>query len=206
MLFRETVAVYCENDTEHTNAVWERMQSFSTLKKVVLILTTGLWRVRSLGFCFQLTMGRKAVIPEISLNTQVPWSTGDATWKACQTDRKFYDAFVSFSVLISRRSISPMTSRSLCWNFWGSILYRVDCCCCQSVATGTSTWRWVTYCVTVLISHSYLQHLPYEACASVTATLYCLFQHHICAFYDTLLCVYGRGTLRGGTGFNNYVD
>jgi hypothetical protein len=34
MLFRETVAVYCENRTEHTDTLcMGRMQSFSVLKR-----------------------------------------------------------------------------------------------------------------------------------------------------------------------------
>jgi hypothetical protein len=32
MLFGETVAVYCENHTEHTNTCVGRMQGFSVLK------------------------------------------------------------------------------------------------------------------------------------------------------------------------------
>jgi hypothetical protein len=39
MLFRETVVVYCENHMEHTVG---RTQSFSELKQVVRIVTTGL--------------------------------------------------------------------------------------------------------------------------------------------------------------------
>jgi hypothetical protein len=43
MLFRETVAVYCENHTEHTDTPCEdRMQSFSMLKQVVCLVTTGI--------------------------------------------------------------------------------------------------------------------------------------------------------------------
>jgi hypothetical protein len=43
MLFRETVAVYCENHTEHTNTLCVgRMQSFSVLKEMVYIVTTGI--------------------------------------------------------------------------------------------------------------------------------------------------------------------
>jgi translation initiation factor IF-1 len=42
MLFSETVAVYCENRTEHTDTLCGRMQSFSKLKQVVHIVTTGL--------------------------------------------------------------------------------------------------------------------------------------------------------------------
>jgi hypothetical protein len=42
MLFRETVAVYCENRTEHRYTLVGRMQSFSMLKQMVRILTTKL--------------------------------------------------------------------------------------------------------------------------------------------------------------------
>jgi hypothetical protein len=41
MLFRETVAVYCENHTEHTNTLCGQNAEFM-LKQVVDILTTGL--------------------------------------------------------------------------------------------------------------------------------------------------------------------
>jgi hypothetical protein len=40
IMFRETVAVYCENHTEHTNDCAGRMQSFTMLKQMVLIVTT----------------------------------------------------------------------------------------------------------------------------------------------------------------------
>jgi hypothetical protein len=36
MLFRETVAVYCENHTKHTDTLLGRLQGFSVLKQVVL--------------------------------------------------------------------------------------------------------------------------------------------------------------------------
>jgi hypothetical protein len=42
MLFRETVAVYCENHAEHKYTLWGRIQSFSMLKQVVHIVTTRL--------------------------------------------------------------------------------------------------------------------------------------------------------------------
>jgi hypothetical protein len=45
MLFRETLAVYCENHTEHANAFVGRM-----MKKVVHIVTTGLSRVNFLDY------------------------------------------------------------------------------------------------------------------------------------------------------------
>jgi hypothetical protein len=39
MLFRETVAVYCENRTEHTDTLCGgRMQSVSVLKQAVLVI------------------------------------------------------------------------------------------------------------------------------------------------------------------------
>jgi translation initiation factor IF-1 len=39
MLFRETVAVYCENRTEHTDTLCGRMQSSDMLKQVVHVVT-----------------------------------------------------------------------------------------------------------------------------------------------------------------------
>jgi hypothetical protein len=42
MLFRETVDIYCENHTEHTDILWGRIQSFGMLKSVVYIVTTRL--------------------------------------------------------------------------------------------------------------------------------------------------------------------
>jgi hypothetical protein len=43
MLFGETVAVYCENHTEHTTALcMGRKQSFCVLKETVPTVTTGL--------------------------------------------------------------------------------------------------------------------------------------------------------------------
>jgi hypothetical protein len=42
MLFGETVSVYCANHTEHQIHSVGRMQSFSMLKRVVHIVTTGL--------------------------------------------------------------------------------------------------------------------------------------------------------------------
>jgi hypothetical protein len=41
MLFGETVAVYCENHTEHTDTLCGHNAEFSMLKHVVYILTTG---------------------------------------------------------------------------------------------------------------------------------------------------------------------
>jgi hypothetical protein len=40
MLFRVIVAVYCENNTEHTDTLCE--QIFSILKQAVHLVTTGL--------------------------------------------------------------------------------------------------------------------------------------------------------------------
>jgi hypothetical protein len=42
MLFRETVAVYCENHTEHTNTLRGQNAEFCMLKEVVHIETTRL--------------------------------------------------------------------------------------------------------------------------------------------------------------------
>jgi hypothetical protein len=42
MLFRETVAVYCENHVEHTDALCRQNAGFIVLKQVVRILTTRL--------------------------------------------------------------------------------------------------------------------------------------------------------------------
>jgi hypothetical protein len=43
MLFRDTMAVYCENHMEHTNkyTLWAEY-SFTTVKQVVHVVTTGL--------------------------------------------------------------------------------------------------------------------------------------------------------------------
>jgi hypothetical protein len=51
MLFRETVAVYCENRTEHTATLCVGgMQSFNVLKRVVHVVITGLLSVQSESF------------------------------------------------------------------------------------------------------------------------------------------------------------
>jgi hypothetical protein len=42
MPFKQTVAVYCESHTKHTNALCVRNAEFNMLKKVVHIETTGL--------------------------------------------------------------------------------------------------------------------------------------------------------------------
>jgi hypothetical protein len=42
MLFRETVAVYCENHTEHINTLCGQNADFGMLKKAVHIVTAGL--------------------------------------------------------------------------------------------------------------------------------------------------------------------
>jgi hypothetical protein len=42
MLFKETVAVYCENYTEHINTLCWQNAEFSVLKLVVHVVTTGL--------------------------------------------------------------------------------------------------------------------------------------------------------------------
>jgi hypothetical protein len=41
MLFGETAAVYCENHTEHTDALCEQNECFSALKQAVHTVTTG---------------------------------------------------------------------------------------------------------------------------------------------------------------------
>jgi hypothetical protein len=42
MLFGETVAVYCENHTEHTDTPCGQNADFSVLKQMVYIITTSL--------------------------------------------------------------------------------------------------------------------------------------------------------------------
>jgi hypothetical protein len=46
MLFRETLAVYWENHTEHTNTLCEQNSKFFMLKHVVYIVTTVLYGVK----------------------------------------------------------------------------------------------------------------------------------------------------------------
>jgi hypothetical protein len=43
MLFRKTVAAYCENHMKHTNTLCEQDAGFIMSKQVVHILTTGLY-------------------------------------------------------------------------------------------------------------------------------------------------------------------
>jgi hypothetical protein len=50
MLFGETVAVYCESHTEHTDTLCGRMQGFSVLKQVVHKVTTRLYKVNAQCF------------------------------------------------------------------------------------------------------------------------------------------------------------
>jgi hypothetical protein len=58
VLFWETVAVYCENHTEHTDTLCvDIMQSFSVLKQVVQIRTTGLSRLNTIT-CISSTRQR----------------------------------------------------------------------------------------------------------------------------------------------------
>jgi hypothetical protein len=45
MLFGETVAAYCENHKNQTDALCGQVQSFSVLKQVVHVVTGLLWRV-----------------------------------------------------------------------------------------------------------------------------------------------------------------
>jgi hypothetical protein len=55
MLFRETVAVYCENHTEHTNTLCGvECRVFVMLKQVVHIVTTGVQRVKMLRIWLHL--------------------------------------------------------------------------------------------------------------------------------------------------------
>jgi hypothetical protein len=46
MLVRETVAVYCENHTGHTDTLCGQNAEFCVLKRVVYIVTTGHYRVK----------------------------------------------------------------------------------------------------------------------------------------------------------------
>jgi hypothetical protein len=39
MLFREIIAVYCENHTEHINTLWAKFRVFEMLKQMVHIVT-----------------------------------------------------------------------------------------------------------------------------------------------------------------------
>jgi hypothetical protein len=48
MLFREIVAVYCENHTEHT--VWAERRNSEVLKQVVDVVTTGFQKVNTLKY------------------------------------------------------------------------------------------------------------------------------------------------------------
>jgi hypothetical protein len=46
MLFRETVAVYCQNHTEHTDTLCgQNVEKFSVFKRLVRILITGVNKV-----------------------------------------------------------------------------------------------------------------------------------------------------------------
>jgi hypothetical protein len=45
MLFREIIAVYCENLTEHTDALCGQDVRFNVLKQVVHIVTTKFYRI-----------------------------------------------------------------------------------------------------------------------------------------------------------------
>jgi hypothetical protein len=46
MLFGETVALHCENHTEHTNTLCGQNVEFGVLKRVAYIVTTGLLRFK----------------------------------------------------------------------------------------------------------------------------------------------------------------
>jgi hypothetical protein len=49
MLFREIIAVYCENHTEHINTLCGQNAQFTCVKKVVYIVTTGLKGLKRLA-------------------------------------------------------------------------------------------------------------------------------------------------------------
>jgi hypothetical protein len=66
MLFRETADVYCENHTKHTNTHYVvRMQGFTMLKRVVHIVTTGSYRVRSFFVIDRCSININMVAPKI---------------------------------------------------------------------------------------------------------------------------------------------
>jgi hypothetical protein len=46
MLFKRRIAVYCENHTKQKYALWVEY-SFNVSKKVVYVVTTGLWKVNT---------------------------------------------------------------------------------------------------------------------------------------------------------------
>jgi hypothetical protein len=50
MLFRETVGVYCENHTEHTDTLCGQKEGFTTLSQVVDMVAALSWRLRARGF------------------------------------------------------------------------------------------------------------------------------------------------------------
>jgi hypothetical protein len=52
MLFRETVAVYCENHMEHIDTLCGQNVEFSMLKQVVHIVTIGLQSVKRIHHQF----------------------------------------------------------------------------------------------------------------------------------------------------------
>jgi hypothetical protein len=45
MLFKEIIAVYCENHTEHINTLCGQNASYLTLKQVVHVVTAGLLNI-----------------------------------------------------------------------------------------------------------------------------------------------------------------
>jgi hypothetical protein len=49
MLFRETVGVYCENHTEHTNSLFVQNAELQLLKQVVHIITIVLYGVNDMS-------------------------------------------------------------------------------------------------------------------------------------------------------------
>jgi hypothetical protein len=62
MLFRETVAVYCENHTEHINILRYRLQSYSVLNQVILILPLGYKYLRHTRVLFGVPKWNKFLI------------------------------------------------------------------------------------------------------------------------------------------------
>jgi hypothetical protein len=49
-LFKEIIAVYCQNRMKQINAMCEEMQRYRLLKKVVSILTTAIYTIKGLTF------------------------------------------------------------------------------------------------------------------------------------------------------------
>jgi hypothetical protein len=55
MLFKEIIAVYCENHTEHTNTLWgQNAEVIGMLKKLVRNVKTGFYRFNELILIMEL--------------------------------------------------------------------------------------------------------------------------------------------------------